>query len=114
MSSVPAFVTPSPSPERLSGPARAVRHLQHLARVLRAVVDATVNRRDVTRMLDLDDRMLKDIGLTRNDVLGALGSRLAQDPSVLLRRRSVESRARQRAFEVETARRWMNTGSARG
>ncbi len=97
MSSVPAFVAPTPSPERLSGPARAVRQI---VRALRSVIDAVVNRREVTRMLDLDDRMLKDIGLTRNDVLGALGRPLGEDPSVLLRRRSVENRARQRAFEA--------------
>ena len=44
------------------------------------------HRRELTQLLDLDDRMLKDIGLVRNEVLGALAAPLSCDPSGLLRR----------------------------
>ena len=67
------------------------------------------NRREVTELLRLDDRMLRDIGLVRSDVLGALAEPAGADPSVGLRLRSVENRVRQRerAAQVDrlTARR---------
>ena len=69
-------------------------------RALRSVVafaKAMIGRREVTQLLGLDDRMLKDIGLSRADVAGALASPWAHDPSILLRLRSVERRALQRA-----------------
>lgn len=61
------------------------------------------HRREVNRLLVLDDRMLKDIGLVRSDVLGALAEPIGVDPSVGLRLRSVENRLRQRdrADQVE-------------
>lgn len=73
-----------------------------LGRALRFVVafgKALMGRREVTQLLELDDRMLKDIGLSRSDVAGALASAWANDPSILLRLRSVERRALQRARE---------------
>jgi uncharacterized protein YjiS (DUF1127 family) len=39
------------------------------------------NRLAVTRLTDLDDRALKDIGLLRTDVAAALALPLHQDPS---------------------------------
>lgn len=71
-----------------------------LDRVLRTVMGlakALMGRREVTRLLELDDRMLKDVGLSRSDVAGALAAPWAHDPSILLRLRSVERRALQRA-----------------
>jgi uncharacterized protein YjiS (DUF1127 family) len=42
------------------------------------------NRRQVARLTDLDERTLKDIGLTRSDVSAALARPLLQDPSAHL------------------------------
>jgi len=55
------------------------------------------NRRQVVRLCEFDDRMLKDIGLTRSEVHGALAAPLRTDPSTLLLVRRVERRARARA-----------------
>lgn len=38
-------------------------------------------RRELTRLVDLDDRMLADIGLTRHDVVLALAEPLSVDAS---------------------------------
>lgn len=84
-----------------SGPVRAARA------VLRVVVGfgiALMHRREVTTLLDLDDRMLKDIGLVRSDIQGALAGSIGRDPSVVLRLRSVEHRARRRAIEAHVGR----------
>jgi uncharacterized protein YjiS (DUF1127 family) len=55
-----------------------------LATRLSAVVRALENRQAVQDMAQLDDRMLKDIGLTRTDVRGALEVSLLDDPSHVL------------------------------
>ena len=39
------------------------------------------NRAPVMALMELDDRMLSDIGLTRNDVTSSLAAPLTQDPS---------------------------------
>jgi uncharacterized protein YjiS (DUF1127 family) len=39
------------------------------------------NRRQIARLVDLDDRTLKDIGLIRSDVDAALAMPLNKDPS---------------------------------
>lgn len=51
------------------------------------------NRRDVTPLLDLGDRELRDIGLTRDDLRYALRQKLARDPSVVLMIRAVDRRS---------------------
>ena len=76
------------------------RVLETLARACAGIVQAVAHRRDVKLMLQLDDRMLKDIGLVRNDVLGALAERIHRDPSVVLRLRAVERRAARRDAAV--------------
>jgi uncharacterized protein YjiS (DUF1127 family) len=60
-------------------------------------IRAHFNRGDVLRMLDMDDRMLRDIGLTRGDVTSALSGPLVSDPSTRLRIFAVERRAASRA-----------------
>ena len=77
-------------------PSRFVRVFGAIARACAGGVQALLHRRDVKLMLQLDDRMLKDIGLVRNDILGALAERIDRDPSVILRLRAVERRALRR------------------
>lgn len=67
-------------------------------------VQALLNRRDVRVLLEMNERELKDIGLVRNDVLGALSVPLYRDPSSILMVRSVERRARSRALALIAAR----------
>jgi uncharacterized protein YjiS (DUF1127 family) len=71
----------------------ALRQVKSLARALR-------HRREVLSLADLDERALKDIGLTRVDVIGALAQPLYKDPSRILQVRSVERRARARTVVV--------------
>jgi uncharacterized protein YjiS (DUF1127 family) len=70
---------------------------EFLAYILRAaaltVIDrvqrlhsARRNRRAIINLAEWDDRMLKDIGLSRSEVLGTLGVAYDDDPSRLLRR----------------------------
>lgn len=49
-------------------------------------------RRRMTRMLDLDDHMLKDIGVTRGEIEIALNMPLSADAATELRRMSIERR----------------------
>lgn len=67
------------------------------------VLRAFNHRAEVRRLAELDDRALKDIGLTRLDVIGALGEPLHRDPSTVLMIRSVERRSRSRALGVTRA-----------
>ena len=55
---------------------------------------AVKNRREATQLLNWDDRMLSDIGLTRGDVRSAFSGTLADDPSYRL---SESRRARRSA-----------------
>lgn len=53
------------------------------------------NRRDVATLLDADDYMLRDIGITRADVVGALSTPRDHDPSdILVRKRNERLRNR--------------------
>ena len=49
---------------------------------------AVVNRREIMRLSELDERGLKDIGLVRSDVEGALATSWLKDPSTCLAARS--------------------------
>jgi uncharacterized protein YjiS (DUF1127 family) len=51
---------------------------------------ALVHRREVLRLGDLDERSLKDIGLLRSDVDGALATSWLKDPSAILAARAGE------------------------
>jgi uncharacterized protein YjiS (DUF1127 family) len=53
---------------------------RQIARLLMAVE----HRREVRHVAELDDRILKDIGLSRRDVESALLEPMFRDPSVLL------------------------------
>ena len=75
-----------------------------------AIVTAVLswrNRRMVTNMLELDDRLLADIGLTRGDVAASLASPGIQDPSARLagfaheRRHAIRAGARERLARLE-------------
>ena len=66
-----------------------------------ALWHARKNRRSVARLLEWNDHMLRDIGLTRGDVGSALASRLTDDPSNRLSAFSRERRFAARASAVE-------------
>lgn len=61
------------------------------------VVRAARNRRSVSKLLEWDERMLRDIGLTPGDVQAALSLKASQDPSQKLDALSAERRAAIRA-----------------
>jgi uncharacterized protein YjiS (DUF1127 family) len=63
-----------------------VRRIVDLARAFR-------DRQEVKRLVEMDDRALKDIGLLRSDVDGALAEPLFRNPSAVLLR-TVERRSR--------------------
>jgi len=46
-----------------------------LLRKLRKMLNQQIKRRQVVKMLDCDERMLKDMGITRGDVIEALSKR---------------------------------------
>ncbi len=66
------------------------------ARVI-GTVRTMQNRRSVAKLLDWDDRMLRDIGLTQGDVRAVMAMKVTQDPSRRLHDLSAERRAAQRA-----------------
>lgn len=58
----------------------AVRHL----------VKAVAHRRDMHLLTEMDERALKDIGLVRSDVSGALATSWLSDPTAVLAARASE------------------------
>ncbi len=59
---------------------------------IRQSVTQIVNRRNFKRLLDLDDAILDDIGVTRADVLIASRLPLQKNAALELRRMSLKSR----------------------
>ncbi len=53
-----------------------------------SLTKAIIHRREVLRLTELDERGLKDIGLVRSDVEGALATSWLDDPSTILAARS--------------------------
>ena len=94
--------------ELATQPASAGEKLHHFATALLARVAglwrAARNRRSVARLLDWDERMLRDIGLTPGDVQGAMALPVSEDPSYRLgviaveRRVAFRAQARDRLF----------------
>jgi uncharacterized protein YjiS (DUF1127 family) len=87
-------------------PAKTAAWMLHLAETgiawIAALHTAISNRRMVGRLLEMDDRMLGDIGLTRGDVQSSLSGSVVDDPTSRLnsfwmeRRSAVRASARQR------------------
>jgi uncharacterized protein YjiS (DUF1127 family) len=80
-------------------PAKADRLLAAMARV-KSVWRALRNRFASNRLYDLDDSLLDDIGLTRNDVAKALHHSSALDDPSLLLTNAARQRARTRFSRV--------------
>ncbi|QFR34597.1 DUF1127 domain-containing protein [Ancylobacter sp. TS-1] len=59
-------------------------------------ITAMARRRHLSQLGEFDDRMLRDIGLTRADLRDASSGPLWQDPTAVLVVRSVERRAARR------------------
>lgn len=68
--------------------AGATRVVNLTLRPVNAIVKALIHRREVMRMGELDERSLKDIGLVRSDLDGALSVSWLSDPSLILAERS--------------------------
>jgi uncharacterized protein YjiS (DUF1127 family) len=76
------------------------RAVREALRKVAAFRTALAHRREVRQLAELDDWMLKDIGLVRGDVDGALSEPLFRNPSVLLVR-SLERQARTQPIAVK-------------
>lgn len=84
-----------------SASTRTLARLAGIAlRGIRGLARALAHRQDVKRLAEMDDRALKDIGLLRSDVVGALAEPFHKDPSTVLLVRRVERRARARLAGV--------------
>ena len=68
---------------------------------LAAVWRAAQNRRAVAKLLQWDDHMLRDIGLTQGDVYSVMATPAGEDPSRRLSALSAERRAAIRAEALE-------------
>ncbi|WP_291644930.1 DUF1127 domain-containing protein [Bosea sp. (in: a-proteobacteria)] len=60
---------------------------------VKKLIRAWVHRREVMQLGELDERGLKDIGLVRSDVEGALATSWLRDPSVVLSARSAQQQS---------------------
>ncbi len=61
-----------------------------------SIVRAIKNRHDARMLAGLDERMLKDIGLTRSDLRDAYAEPIWRDPTTILVERAGERRAHRR------------------
>jgi uncharacterized protein YjiS (DUF1127 family) len=68
--------------------------LATLINTARTVWVAGLRRRKLASLLDLDDHMLADVGVTRADVKWALDLPFSHDPGLELQRRALRNRAR--------------------
>jgi len=65
------------------------------------LVRGYLNRRTALEMMNFDERMLRDIGLTRGDVHASIIEPMGADPTVRMRILAVERRAANRAQAAE-------------
>ena len=72
-------------------PAGLIANLLHDTR---AALRSWNNRRKLAKLADLDDRLLADIGLTREDVSWSLGLPFTIDPAFELQRRALRHHLR--------------------
>ena len=70
-----------PVPEAFAGSTFTIALARIVVRMVQQAALALKNRRQVATLAQLDDRLLKDIGLTRSDVVAALSASLHHDPS---------------------------------
>ncbi len=57
------------------------RQRHWIVRVLGAVTRLVRHRREAAQLLEMDDRRLADIGLSRSDVIRAMNGSLLHDPT---------------------------------
>jgi uncharacterized protein YjiS (DUF1127 family) len=76
-----------------SAPVSAMALMLTAVSVVRRVLKVVANRRAVNRLTQMDERQLKDIGLTRADVVGALAEPIYRDPSRCLAERTGGARS---------------------
>jgi uncharacterized protein YjiS (DUF1127 family) len=69
-------------------------------RGLKQLAEKVKNRRDAMRLVELDDRMLADIGLNRSDLRDAFALPPWRDPGGLLARRVAERRGSRRRKDL--------------
>ncbi|MDP3255282.1 DUF1127 domain-containing protein, partial [Bosea sp. (in: a-proteobacteria)] len=91
--------------------AGATRVVTLTLKPVNAIVKALIHRREVMRLGELDERGLKDIGLVRSDLDGALAVSWLSDPSLILAERSsarhgVASLRRQAALQQAERAAW--------
>jgi uncharacterized protein YjiS (DUF1127 family) len=72
-------------------------------RGLKQLAEKVKNRRDAMRLVELDDRMLADIGLNRSDLRDAFAELPWRDPSDMLARRAAERRVSRRLIDIGDA-----------
>ncbi len=83
----------------LSSPRSVLTRVAALARTAASIIQ---HRRSVRELAMFDDRMLRDIGLIRQDVSSALAGSLLADPSLALAERVAAARAAARAQARDT------------
>jgi uncharacterized protein YjiS (DUF1127 family) len=78
--------------ERFTKPSRSIGQPRSigttgaaLVQVVRRIVVAIKHRRELSRLAELDDRMLADIGLRRSDLQAASSAPLWLDPTSFLK-----------------------------
>lgn len=91
-------------PSARSLAARAARTGGAVVAALVRAVAREVDRRRTQALLGYDDALLRDIGITRADVYGALLTDAAEKPSAFLSRRRAEARDGERGQASEARR----------